>query len=880
MGFKVLFLTILALLSIQICYGQNSSTSDEQTTDGSTDSYERSPLEKGIEPVFKMCHNFLDLVMPKDFYGESDSSSFNALRLSKMIQDGDYQTLQTDWKDLVSTFGGLGACIIMGLLFFIFMPLVGMIYCCCCCCCHKCGGTKEKMDPKHASTKRWICTILLLICTTFMLAGGIIVFLGSDLLQQSLKNENERGLVGRVDTGLYDFQLFINNSLNSIEDTVTDKVVKDGLNTILPTVENAANRTVDRIKDAINATELLKQAENLGNVAEIIKNNLDQLGPVLLNLKTLQKNVSDVLSNVETNVSDACTSPCPSGVKDSVAGIKFNPDFSSLNELQNQTDEIKNALKINEFVQQAQDSFNSVSDEVNGKVQDQIDDARSQINDINNTVNVQIKSLKGKADPINDGIKNVHDKINGDAKDILEDVGKYTWYGCIGIGCAVLIVVFFYYMGVLYGLCGERPGHRAACCNRETGAGLLTAGICCSFIFAALLMMVVLSLFTLGGITYGLSCKYIADGVENIGDLEVVLNQGLDVNLSSTLGFTSDSNLTVAGLLSDCKADKGIYTALQLDNLFDIDKEFNLTDVLKQIDDMRNQIGSITSTDIELLPDDLKQQLENFKKSSISHVNFTQYTVELDKQTNLMSGTDLTKVIADLRNASATLNAASPSNAQKLSKSADDLQVLQETTLEQIKVDMANLSTTVRSLERDAKHSVPEATDDLMVNLYQSQTKFDAASVTITQEELNNTINDIKTQVTDLVEGAKNAIRNDIGKCRPLYDGIQVAVDAVCVVTLDPLNAIWFGLGWSLFFYIPCFIFAAFLSSLYKRSEKYREKSHDFDDPIRSHDYDNGYRGGRHDDNVPLTRMGNDQRTSPNGAHNYGYQEQVNGGRL
>ena len=34
-------------------------------------------------------------------------------------------------------------------------------------------------------------------------------------------------------------------------------------------------------------------------------------------------------------------------------------------------------------------------------------------------------------------------------------------------------------------------------------------------------------------------------------------------------------------------------------------------------------------------------------------------------------------------------------------------------------------------------------------------------------------------------------------------------------------NAIWFGLGWSLFFYIPSFIFAALLSSLYRRSEKY-----------------------------------------------------------
>jgi hypothetical protein len=45
-------------------------------------------------------------------------------------------------------------------------------------------------------------------------------------------------------------------------------------------------------------------------------------------------------------------------------------------------------------------------------------------------------------------------------------------------------------------------------------------------------------------------------------------------------------------------------------------------------------------------------------------------------------------------------------------------------------------------------------------------------------------------------------------------------------------NAIWFGLGWSLFFFIPCFIFAALLSNLYKRTEKYRKKlDRGFDDP-------------------------------------------------
>jgi len=61
-----------------------------------------------------------------------------------------------------NTFGGYAACLIMGLIFVVIMPIVGLVYCCCHCCCHKCGGTKEKYDPKYAKCKKWTLTIILL----------------------------------------------------------------------------------------------------------------------------------------------------------------------------------------------------------------------------------------------------------------------------------------------------------------------------------------------------------------------------------------------------------------------------------------------------------------------------------------------------------------------------------------------------------------------------------------------------------------------------------------------------------------------------------------------------------------------------------------------
>lgn len=70
---------------------------------------------------------------------------------------------------VINTFGGYAACIFMGLIFVVFMPIIGCIYCCCHCCCNKCGGTKEKNDPKHAKCKKWTYTIILLVSTSFLL---------------------------------------------------------------------------------------------------------------------------------------------------------------------------------------------------------------------------------------------------------------------------------------------------------------------------------------------------------------------------------------------------------------------------------------------------------------------------------------------------------------------------------------------------------------------------------------------------------------------------------------------------------------------------------------------------------------------------------------
>lgn len=75
-NFRRMKALLLLLVSINLCFAQNSSIGEQSGSDV-TDSgnREKTSLEKGMEPFFSMCHGFLKTVMSVDFY-ESQSSAF------------------------------------------------------------------------------------------------------------------------------------------------------------------------------------------------------------------------------------------------------------------------------------------------------------------------------------------------------------------------------------------------------------------------------------------------------------------------------------------------------------------------------------------------------------------------------------------------------------------------------------------------------------------------------------------------------------------------------------------------------------------------------------------------------------------------------------
>lgn len=69
---------------------------------------------------------------------------------------------------LAEYFVGFLVCGIIGLLFIIIFPIVGLVFCCCRCC-GRCGGKAGSHDPKSAKCKRVSCGIALIVINTLSL---------------------------------------------------------------------------------------------------------------------------------------------------------------------------------------------------------------------------------------------------------------------------------------------------------------------------------------------------------------------------------------------------------------------------------------------------------------------------------------------------------------------------------------------------------------------------------------------------------------------------------------------------------------------------------------------------------------------------------------
>ncbi|KAF7248101.1 Prominin-1-A [Varanus komodoensis] len=157
------------------------------------------------------------------------------------------------------------------------------------------------------------------------------------------------------------------------------------------------------------------------------------------------------------------------------------------------------------------------------------------------------------------------------------------------------------------------------------------SGVGFSFLFSWVLMLTVVVTFITGGNVEKLICEPYEDkNLFKVLDTPYLLNKHWKHYLSGIVLKNPNIDLTFEKVYSDCKENKGIYTTLHLENLFNIHEILNVSMYAEDVS-LKIKHINIDLSSIVLLDEIGKENLINFSSSGINEINFAAYLSEINK---------------------------------------------------------------------------------------------------------------------------------------------------------------------------------------------------------------------------------------------------------
>ncbi|XP_068005315.1 prominin-1 isoform X2 [Melanerpes formicivorus] len=785
--------------------------------------------------LFKIVHAFLYLVQP---------NSFPQDLIRKLAQQkfgntqGDYQkpenvvlTLQVIYYEI-----GFIVSAALGVLFILLLPLVGLCFCMCRCC-DNCGGEMHQRQKKNADCQR-SCFATFLFVASLIISVGVLCAYAAN---QHLTNQ-VRGARKLVNSNFKDLKIFLNDTPAQIDylvsqyNTTKDKALSDLNNVgpllgvrvqeqlgkeVRPALDAALTMAGVKVERAIKAIRETKEAlENVSVSVEVLQEGTERL----------HANLSDVKMHLNNTLSDAACSAAQAAstcniIRNSLNQLNINANFSGLPGVSSQLAKINDVLKIDlsSLVQKGYAAFNDTPDLVVNQTRNILSDIKNVLESIGANISTFTKAL-----PVQKVLADLtvyltqSEAYVQDYFPLVEQYDFYRWLGCLILCCMVVLILVFYYLGLLCGTCGydKHASPTTRGCISNTGGNFLMAGVGFSFLFSWVLMVVVVLTFVTGGNVEKLVCEPFEDKtLFKVLDTPYLLNQHWRNYLSGILFKNPNINLTFEKVYSDCKENKGIYTSLHLEHLFNINEFLNISmyteDVALKIEHIQINLSKII-----LLDEMGKENLLNFSSSGIEGINFAAYLTEINKS---VTKVDLLSFANDLEARADQLPKGALENALK--GHANNIRMIHNQQV--VPLEQAMKYVKARSTLNQSIRLLKRTSSELMVKVKNVISAVNAAQLLINNnaslvivQETKKYMDTIVGYFEQYVEWVKESIAMEVAACKPIANVIDTAVDIfLCSYITDSVNTFWFGLGGSSIFLIPAIIFAVKLSKYYRRMD-------------------------------------------------------------
>uniref|UniRef100_A0A669C1Q0 Prominin 1 b n=1 Tax=Oreochromis niloticus TaxID=8128 RepID=A0A669C1Q0_ORENI len=586
--------------------------------------------------LFHMVHAFLYMVQPNLFPKDL---------IVKVIQQNMGGIKIEEWRKWIQYESGFLVCATFGVVFVVLIPIIAMCFCMCRCC-DNCGGEMHQRQRKNADCHRGFYTASLIATTIFIIVGVLIALAANHNISSQVKSTRRL-----INTNMRDLKTFANNTPAQVDyltaqyTTAKNKVLSD-LDNIGPLLGGRIHIQLE--KSVIPSLDTaLRMAGAMRETKEALENVSSSLEVLQDGVGKLQASLSGERASLSNTLSDpACTNGAVSHtcntIRSTLSQLGINADFSKVPDVNHALANVNTVLKtdLSNIVQKGYASFNDTPRLVKEQTKNIV---AGTIKGMLDKIGAEITGFS-KMFPVEASLANFTIFLNERHK---VKVGNplcltFRWIACVAVLCMVVLVLAFNILGLLCGNCGydkqATPTTRG--CLSNTGGNLLMAGVGFSFIFAWVLMAIVTTLFVVGGNVEKLICEPLANRqLFKIIDTPFLVHPEKRNFLPGMLFQNPNIDLTLGGMYRECYDNNGLYHALQLETMFNINSFLNRTVV-------RAMLLYVTITGgITLLEQAGRDNLINFANSGIGQIDYQAYLTEVNKGVTLI---DLLSFCSDL----------------------------------------------------------------------------------------------------------------------------------------------------------------------------------------------------------------------------------------
>uniref|UniRef100_A0A8D3C8H8 Prominin 1 b n=1 Tax=Scophthalmus maximus TaxID=52904 RepID=A0A8D3C8H8_SCOMX len=580
--------------------------------------YEPGPI--GI--LFHMVHAFLYVVQPNSFpKGES-------IILLSFLHIPLVPLRPSSW---VYYEAGFLICATIGISLVVLTPIIGMCFCVCRCC-ENCGGEMHQRQRKNADCQRGFYTATL---------GILVAYAANHNISTQIKSTRRF-----INTNMRDLKTFANNTPAQIEyltaqyTTAKNKVLSD-LDNIGPLLGGRIHSQLE--KEVVPSLDTaLRMAGAMRETKEALENVSSSLEVLQEGTGKLQASLSGERASLSNTLSDpACTNGAVSHtcntIRSTLSQLGVSANFLRLPDVNHALSNVNTVLTtdLSNIVQKGYSSFNDTPRLVKEQTKNIVSGVKGMLDKIGLEINNFARMFPVEASLANftlflsQGQKNI--------ESFYPQIDQFDFYRFVPL-CMVVLVLAFNMLGLLCGTCGydkqATPTTRG--CLSNTGGNLLMAGVGFSFICSWLLMAIVTALFVVGGNVEKLMCEPLANRqLFQIIDTPFLVHPAKRNFLPGMLFQNPNIDLTLGSMYRECHENNGLYHALQLETMFNINTFLNRTVYNKDLAKVFENV-QVDLQDIALLEKAGRDNLINFANSGVGQIDYEAYLAEVTKGVTLV----------------------------------------------------------------------------------------------------------------------------------------------------------------------------------------------------------------------------------------------------